>query len=156
MPGRRQSAPEHTIGQSSLRPPNHAAQTNCRLSSLSLNCNYVFCHTLLFCQRQCMNKSHELNLLIMTIDYAEIYLTFYSYDLDPNQWTILIWNHRDYYVETFVLKKLNWYAMKIAEILREKNAFLFDKYDRNHVCVCRCTRLIERCSGNKHVLIMKR
>ena len=57
MPERRQSAPVKTMGQSSLCPRNHAAQTNkCRLSSLSLNCNYVFCQTLLFCPRQCMKE----------------------------------------------------------------------------------------------------
>ena len=34
--------------------------------------------------------------------------------------------------------------MQIAEIMRVKIAFLFDKYDRKHVCVCQCTRLLER------------
>ena len=34
--------------------------------------------------------------------------------------------------------------MQIAEIIWVKNALLFDKYDRKHVCVCQCTRLRER------------
>ena len=38
--------------------------------------------------------------------------------------------------------------MQIAEIMGVKNALLFDKYDRKHLCVCQCTRLRERRSDN--------
>ena len=40
--------------------------------------------------------------------------------------------------------------MQIAEILWVMNAFLFDKYNRKHLCVYQCTRLLERRSDKRH------
>ena len=40
--------------------------------------------------------------------------------------------------------------MQIAEILWVKNTFLFDKYDRKHLCVCQCTCLLEWRSDKRH------
>ena len=34
--------------------------------------------------------------------------------------------------------------MQIDEIMSVKNAFLFGKYDRKHLCACQCTHLLER------------
>ena len=82
MPELRQSAPVQTIGQSSLCPCNHAAQTN--------NCQLIFVTRLqlrLLPDIALLSKTmHEMVTVThiesgrqdYSIDYAEIYLTFYS------------------------------------------------------------------------------